>query len=1043
MDRMNNKVKGLGSSFKSTLGGIAGGFILGNIVQGVAREVGGLVDGALDFGAAMANVNSIAQLSTGQLNDLSAQVNSLAGETAQAPQVLAEGLYSIYSSGFQGAAAIDVLTASANAATAGLTTTDVAARAITATMNAYGQETYTASQISDVLFQTVNDGVISFEQLANNLGNTLPMANALGISVQELGAAYAQMTLKGVSASQAETQIASLMRSAANPTEALTAAMVANGEATAQSMIANQGLEGFLKAVYVAADGNQEVMYDLLGTQEAVNAATILGADGAKAYATEVDKMTGASKGAGATNKALAKQMESASFRMKQARIAVQQAAVVFIGALSPAIAVAAQGFTWLVMHGLIPMTEAMAGVIGKGGQFIGFLRDAFGAGAHVSDILAKIFGDKALGGPAMGSMLTQTGGRLRELAQSMLLLADSAGHIFRAFQEGGLSGALDEFRNQWERIKGELGDIAHLALDIVIDTGISVIGDILDVAGDLWGWIQRRYLGSDILGISAGLGTGGAAGMKPITFDVLVDGAIKLIGDLNDIGGSISRELGLQVTAGDLEEAHASGQEEGKKLGDAIGRGIQSGIDLGVSALSGGEGGGDGSGGIWSGIKKILNFDLSGGMFKDQEPIIFDLWYAKASGWGAGVRQSIEEGFAAGLESPGAGIPILGGMMPGLDEGPLHEFINKYTNVTGALDALADEIKASFDHFIEVITPNIDVGMPQLPSWVQNPLEFLQPIIGFASKLTAIATVIDTAKDALDSALGRASKAPPPPGAAGFTGALPSPGLGAGGAGGGIGTGFPVDPSTLIQEFTTTWKLDKSDVESGLAAVGPRVSEFAAQTFKGTLDLNPQPAIAAVSGVTAIATTFAAQTFKGTLDFNAQPAIASISGVTALANTFDGSVYTASLNFAVDTSGLAVAEAAARQTAQVISDLLHHASPPRKGPLHDRPAQFDSIGADFADVMGRMRGDADRGMSAVADRLNRRMGVDLAGSGAYANGAGAGGVQIGGPQLHFHGAVYNKDEIHDKIVDTYTDHIVPAIEIAMRRRDRSMGLNG
>ncbi|WP_309643088.1 TonB-dependent receptor domain-containing protein, partial [Phenylobacterium sp.] len=37
-------------------------------------------------------------------------------------------------------------------------------------------------------------------------GNTLPQANALGISVQQLGAAYAQMTLQGVSASQAETQ---------------------------------------------------------------------------------------------------------------------------------------------------------------------------------------------------------------------------------------------------------------------------------------------------------------------------------------------------------------------------------------------------------------------------------------------------------------------------------------------------------------------------------------------------------------------------------------------------------------------------------------------------------------------------------------------------------------------------------------------------------------------------------------------------------------------------------------------------------------------
>src|SRR5436190_21612789 len=102
IDRMGSKVKGLGGVMKTALG-TAGGFVLGGAINQVIGGFGGLVKGALDFEAGMANVNSIAQLTDGQLKDLSGTINDLVTKTAQAPQVLAAGLYDIYSSGFQGA----------------------------------------------------------------------------------------------------------------------------------------------------------------------------------------------------------------------------------------------------------------------------------------------------------------------------------------------------------------------------------------------------------------------------------------------------------------------------------------------------------------------------------------------------------------------------------------------------------------------------------------------------------------------------------------------------------------------------------------------------------------------------------------------------------------------------------------------------------------------------------------------------------------------------------------------------------------------------
>lgn len=557
----NRSVQGFGKSLAG-VGSVAGGFILGGAIQAMVGSVASLTRGAFEFEAQMANVNSIAQLSTGELKALSAEVNALAGATAQAPQALAAGLYDIYSSGFQGAAALEVLEAAANAATAGLTGTDVAARAITQVMNAYGQEVYTAAEISDVLFQVVNDGVITFEQIANNMGNTLPLANALGISIYELGAAYAQMTLQGVNASAAETQIASLMRAAANPTEALTAATQAYGYETTQALLAAEGMPGLLKAIDQAANGNSAALYEMLGTQEAVNAAMILGTDGAAAYVDEVTKMQGASDGAGATQTALAKQMESAAFRMRQAKIAIQQAATAFIGALAPAIAKAAQGFTFLVLRGLVPLIDGFGRVIAPIGRFIGTFDDVFASGQKVSTILDEIFGTKALGGPMMGSVITTAGGRLRDLATDILTIVDSFGDLARAFQQGGVGEVFsvlgEELATIGDAAASAIGTVVDVAVEFVVDTVLSVAGWLWEHRDDIWGGIK------DLVGWTTDTFTDAVT--------ATIDGTIALAGDVGDAAGDlwgwIKGQLFPNESGGATSGEHALGDAAPFDLG-------------------------------------------------------------------------------------------------------------------------------------------------------------------------------------------------------------------------------------------------------------------------------------------------------------------------------------------------------------------------------------------------------------------------------------------------------------------------------------------
>jgi TP901 family phage tail tape measure protein len=548
-DRAEERTDGLGKRLGTVLG-TAGGFLLAQGVQMVAQNIGGLVSAGLDFEAQMANVNSIAQLSGTELQNLSDQVLQLTQNPGitDGPAALAAGLYQIASSGFTGADGLQILEASSLAASAGLTTTETAATAITAALNAYGLEASSAGDISDMMFQTVNDGVISFEQLASNMGNVLPMAASLGVGFEEVGAAYAQMTLQGVGASAAETKIAGLMKAALNPTQALTDAVGAHGYATAQAAIEAEGMGGFLKILTDEADGSGQALFDMLGTEEAVSAAMLLGGENMAAYIEEIERMGGATEGAGATQKALAKQMQSASFQIAKAKQQVQVAATMFMGMLAPGIAAAASALTGFISKGVIPFVDVIGKALRGGFDF----RDAI---------------------ESLPQPLQRTAGAIGTVAEGV-------GDLFRAFQDRGFSGLLDTLtiggegrqiisgltalaEEAWGAFVTTITTLASGVIQlapVVIEGAIQLGGALLDAAGDIYGWVKRKLFGGNSGPIDPG-GTGGPeqlGDMGAITLgDVIVEAGLRLGGMIADVAGDLwgwvkGKLYGTRHTIGD-----------------------------------------------------------------------------------------------------------------------------------------------------------------------------------------------------------------------------------------------------------------------------------------------------------------------------------------------------------------------------------------------------------------------------------------------------------------------------------------------------------
>jgi TP901 family phage tail tape measure protein len=275
------------------------------------------VQSAVKFEGAMRNVNSISGLSEQSLAALSAQVLNLSTKLPQSAQTLAEGLYEIASSGFQGAAGLRILEASATAASAGLTSTDVASKAIVGSINAYGLSAQDATDVSDTLFQTVNLGVVSFEELASQLGDVVGGAAAAGVALDEVGAAVAAMTLSGVSAAESTTSLNNLIRSLIDPSDELAALFGDLGFESGKAALDAKGLHGVMELLRQATGGNIETLLKLFPEiRSARGAFALMAADG-KNYARTFASITDEQSRAGATQRAFNEQMKGLGQQFK------------------------------------------------------------------------------------------------------------------------------------------------------------------------------------------------------------------------------------------------------------------------------------------------------------------------------------------------------------------------------------------------------------------------------------------------------------------------------------------------------------------------------------------------------------------------------------------------------------------------------------------------------------------------------------------------------------------------------------------------------
>lgn len=271
---LRSAVKGFDKLAKNVvrLGKIAAVAFAG-MVAGLIRAA----KSAQDFNKQLGQIRTLSDI---PMKELKKQVQDVSAEFGLAKEELTKGLYDALSAGVPKENAFDFLRTAAKAAIAGAGTTAEAVDLLTTSLNAFKIPASNAGKVADTLFTTVRLGKTTLSELSQSMAKVAPLANASGVSIEEVAAATATLTKQGTPTAEAMTQIRA----------ALKAMNKELGDGWSATMTFNEA------ALEMAnrAKGSQTALIAMTGRMEGAQAIMSLTGSNAEMAASDFDELTNA-----------------------------------------------------------------------------------------------------------------------------------------------------------------------------------------------------------------------------------------------------------------------------------------------------------------------------------------------------------------------------------------------------------------------------------------------------------------------------------------------------------------------------------------------------------------------------------------------------------------------------------------------------------------------------------------------------------------------------------------------------------------------------
>ena len=333
---------------------------------------------AADFETSMTKITALVGVAKDEVDSMSGAVRTMATQFGKSANEAADALFYITSAGLRGATATDTLAASLKASAIGLGDTATIADLATSALNAYGADVLSATQATDVMTATIREGKLETTELAGSMGRVLPLASAMGVNFNEVGAAFAALSRTGTNAAEAATQIRGIQSSLLRPTKQAEEALTEMGLSSEglRRQMREEGLLATLKTLSEEFAGNEAAAASVFGNIRALSG--VLDLMGANVETTEAIFASMADT-TGAVDEAFAAVSETTAFKFQQAMAEMKETLLSLGERLLP-----------IVSSGLELVSDAVRGVTG-------FFE---GLSPATQDILIGLGGVLAIAGP-------------------------------------------------------------------------------------------------------------------------------------------------------------------------------------------------------------------------------------------------------------------------------------------------------------------------------------------------------------------------------------------------------------------------------------------------------------------------------------------------------------------------------------------------------------------------------------------------------------------------------------------------------------------
>jgi len=403
----------------------------------------------------MTRIITLVGVSRSVVEDWASAILDMAPALGALPVELAKTLFVVTSAGIREGvqsvsdlgSALEVTQEAAKSAAIGLGETKEIARILTAVVQTYGEDLYSAARANEILVATVREGNFEASQLATTLGRVIGIAQVLGVSFEELAAFIATFTRTGVGPDVAVTSLRATLSALIKPTkkaeDQLAALGISMADVRAEANDVDEKLQGLglrledfqdaanagghglaevLFALDRALDSNVESIANVIGSQRGLAAVFSLIGGFAEQYKEVLNEITDSH---GIVEESFEEVQKTLSFGWKvlksQIDVVGQRMAVAIIPVINEIIAKIAPLLSALAdfaktHQGLVRVALAIGAIVSVVGPLLivsGFLISSWGtviqfAGQLIKAVLFLGGGLSLLAGPliAVGAAL-------------------------------------------------------------------------------------------------------------------------------------------------------------------------------------------------------------------------------------------------------------------------------------------------------------------------------------------------------------------------------------------------------------------------------------------------------------------------------------------------------------------------------------------------------------------------------------------------------------------------------------------------------------